>query len=129
MITLSGNKELSRRLDKIGKHDFDKTIRNTSGFVIKVTKRGFASQKAPSGRSWPKRTQSRPWPLLDRTGRLKSSFKARESTGKATIYSNNRIFKFHQLGTRNLPARVMLAVNDQMVRYSQRELKREAGGL
>lgn len=124
-MRIKGINELSRRLDKLGKADLSTSIRNTSKFVLKEVDKNFATQGATLGRKWKKRVKPRPWSTLNRTGALRRSFRARQGLNKAIIHSTSKIFAYHQLGTKRIPPRIMLAVTKQMRRFGVREVKKE----
>lgn len=53
--------------------------------------------------------------ILVETGKLKSSFKPKEKTPTSMAYgSTSDYYKYHQLGTRKMPRRVILNVNDNL---------------
>lgn len=50
--------------------------------------------------------------VLVRTGAMQNSFRFESGESFARIYNTATYFKYHQLGTRHIPQRVMMAIDD-----------------
>lgn len=85
----------------------------------------FASRGGVIGKPWPRLTPSyaalkaehfpgRP-PLI-RTGLMNKSFKYQYAALHARVFNTAPYFEEHQEGTRKMPARVMMALDEQRVR-------------
>lgn len=122
-ITVTGDKEAMARLRKIGsgvvnlQTSMDKIGSYLTGFFSGEV---FASRGGVIGESWPRLSakyaayKARTFPgrpPLIRRGVMQRSFKAKTGRASARIYNSAGHFGFHQEGTRRLPARVMMKVD------------------
>ncbi len=69
---------------------------------------GFDTRKAPDGAPWAKREQDKPWPLLEKTGRMRRGWRVIVSSKGMTTKNSVKHAKFHQEGTRKMAARPMV---------------------
>jgi hypothetical protein len=76
--------------------------------VRSLISEGFKTESAPDGERWAKRTERKPWAVLDNTGKMKRRW--RVITSPKGIWARNKDPKtrFHQFGTRNMVARPMV---------------------
>jgi len=72
---------------------------------------GFKNEKSPYGRKWPARKDPRSGshPILDKSGRLKRSWSVKHEEPRILIRTTGVDYaKYHQSGTRRMPARRMI---------------------
>lgn len=111
---------------KTGLSDFHKPLKDTSNFQMKEVARQFDTEGAAITGKWPGlsgRTIANRMalgfgagPILQRTGKLKGSFKQVSLTkNRLVVGSDNKYFPYHQVGTEKIPVRQMLAHSDSMV--------------
>jgi len=91
----------------------------------------FTTEGREIGEPWQKRKEPKPWPLLDRTGKLKEGFKYDAKRLSVTIYNIADYFVYHQSNQprRRLPRRVMMKIDNKrkaniMRRFQQTIVKK-----
>ncbi len=82
--------------------------------ILELLQQTFSNQQDPYQVKWVARRHYYPWPILDKTGNLKESFKVRIARDTFTI-SNEAIndrgiayASYHQYGTKYLPVRKII---------------------
>ena len=119
-ITLEGEKQLSRRLGNLANNVKDfrpELVKSTSFLKNFFSGEVFATRGGAIGESWAKRQIEHPWPILERTGKMRRSFMTKAEKLKGEVWNAVRYFKYHQSrGTRKtrLPRRVMLKLTNQL---------------
>lgn len=113
--TLEGEAQLSAYLGIVGTNvrDFRAPLQKISSEMLKTFDLNYSERGALFG-GWPARSKSQPWPLLQKTGRMRGAFTRRVSSDTLTLGNDAPYFKYHQsnrLRTR-LPRRVMLMVDE-----------------
>ena len=117
--TIEGEKQLSRRLTKLGKNvedfrpEFKKSTRFLKGFFGGEV---FSTKGGAIGERWKPRKQSYSWSILERSGKMRKSFRDRVEKLSAEVYNAMDYFKYHQsrMPRRRLPRRVMMKLTDQV---------------
>lgn len=85
----------------------------------------FNSKGAHLGSPWAKRKQNYPWPILQKTGKMRKSFRVKYKSVRQMVYGTTRkYYPFHQLGTSKMPARVMLAISPDLQNIITKEFKK-----
>ncbi|MFC8008937.1 phage virion morphogenesis protein [Streptomyces cinereoruber] len=124
-VTVTGASELAGRLRKFGASILDLSdSMNQSGQYLKGFFSGevFASRGGVIGKPWAplssayaadKAQQYPGRPPLIRTGTMNRSFKHRAGRSTAEVWNDAWYFHFHQSGTRKMPARVMMDVDEK----------------
>lgn len=119
--TLEGDKELSRRFNKIPQDiGNNKAIFFRIGREVRISADvNFASRGSTFGEKWQPRKDNKPWPILERTGLMRRSFNQRLGPNYVEISNSAQQFKYHQSNkARNkLPRRVMLKLDEIRRRY------------
>lgn len=68
------------------------------------------------GNKWTKRTKDYSWPILNKTGRMKTSHVVQSLTNTQLVITNKiPYFKYHQLGTSTMPQRQVHGHSKKMV--------------
>ena len=97
--TIEGETQLARRLNTVGKNvkDFKPEFKKSANF-LKDFFGGevFDSKGRAIGEPWKPRSVPKPYPLLQRTGRMKRGFKAKASRLSGEVYNIVDYFKYHQ---------------------------------
>ena len=107
-------------------HDFDEVLMNrwrranslrrplqeAADYMLDEIDKNFSRRGAIFGATWRRRKRSYPHRLLDKSGRMRGDFKATVDSSKAVIRNTAPYFKFHQLGTKHMPARKMWGMTD-----------------
>ena len=70
----------------------------------------FKAQGTRFGSQWPPRAHVYPWPILEKTGKMKKSFTATSNATEAVIANSTKYYRFHHLGTRRLPQRNLIGL-------------------
>jgi phage gpG-like protein len=63
--------------------------------------------------NWQRRKKSYPHSILEKTGRMRKGFTSTISTDELVFRNSRSYFRFHQLGTRKMPARKMWGVRQK----------------
>lgn len=97
--------------------DFKPALKEASEYQLAEIQKQFSSEGSKFGNKWARRKDKLPHPILNKTGKLKKSFKQTKLTkDELNITSPVEYFKFHQLGTRKMPQRKIL----EWARYMQK---------
>lgn len=121
-------RDLQKKLQSIqnGYEHFERPLQQVKGYQLQEINKQFASQGSNITSAW-KPLSARTiaqrihagfgaGPILQRTGKLKSSFRQTKlNKNELNIGSNSRYFQFHQLGGKRLPQRQMIGHSHAMV--------------
>lgn len=100
------------RLQRMQKPEFRQLIAQKLGDeMVRQIGIGFDTRSDPYGNYWAARQRSYPWPILEKTGALRASYRI-VSVGPdhVRVASNSPYAGFHQFATVNLPFRRMIPV-------------------
>ena len=77
----------------------------------------YASGQDPYGKTWPRRKNNYPWPILRKSGKLFNSLEVSVSGGKVIVLRGRGATygQFHQTGTKHLPVRLIIPINGKGV--------------
>ena len=140
MIVLSssieGDKELSRRFNSIPKDvgSFRGPLYRIGQEVRLSVDANYGSRGSLFGAKWEPRKDNKPHPLLERTGKMRSSFAQRLGDEYVEIFNPTPYFKYHQSNKarRKLPRRIMLKLDEIrkvfIVKEFQRHLHKSVTG-
>lgn len=78
------------------------------GIALFILDGSFGRRVSPYGEPWKARTRRYPWPILEKTGRLRAGFRARRRGDGVVVTNRVPYGKFHQKGTRRMVARPIL---------------------
>ena len=130
-IRVTGADALAAKYGKLASQitDFSAPMKQSAQYLMEFfSGEVFASRGSVIGHPWPALNRkyaaykAQKWPgrpPLIQTGKMQRSFASQFGTDYAKVYNTatNRqgqnYFDFHQLGTRNIPARVMMDVDRQ----------------
>ena len=118
-ITLEGEKQLSRRILKLADNvqDFRPELSKSTSFLKNFFGgEVFATRGGAIGESWVKRKKAYSWPILERSGKMRRSFKTKAEKLRGEVWNAVRYFKYHQsrLPRHKLPRRVMMKLTNQL---------------
>lgn len=113
-----------RRLEKQA-GDMSPAFSRIADLLKKSHESNFKMQGAQFGSKWSARKQSYSWPILRKTGTLSNSFKSSHDSKSATIKNTALYAKWHQGGTRRMPARPVVGWADKDLNEIVRILRRE----
>jgi phage gpG-like protein len=126
--TLEGDKELSRRFkalpEEIG--DMKAPFGRINREMKVAIQSNYGSRGATFGERWAPRKDSKPHPLLEKTGQMRASFTHRLGPAYLEISNSAKQFKFHQSNRprTKLPRRVMLKIDQIRKTFIVKELQR-----
>ena len=118
-ITLEGEKQLSRRILKLadGVKDFRPELAKSATF-LKDFFGGevFDTRGQAIDEPWEMRRREYQWPILERSGKMRRSFKMKAEKLRAEVWNATSYFKFHQsrMPRHRLPRRVMMKMTDML---------------
>lgn len=128
-ITISGGQEVIDRLNKLGRLDFGNEFDEIAGTLENYyANEVFFSQGGVYGARWPALQRdtviqkqklgglagsSAAAPLI-RSGLMQRSFKHTASGNSIRVFNTQDYFQYHQLGTRNIPQRLMISFNSSL---------------
>lgn len=126
-ITVTGDKELIAKLNRLsaGGLDLEDSMDSSGRFLTRFfSGEVFASRGRVINEPWPALNSSyAAWkarqfpgrPPLVKTGEMMRSFKHTSSARRLELFNTSDYFAFHQDGTRHLPQRVMMKVDNRRV--------------
>jgi phage gpG-like protein len=115
--TLEGDKELSRRLIAIPQNigSFKQPLFKIGREVRISADANFASRGALFGARWKPRKDNNPWPILEKTGKMRRAFDQDLGFDYVAIGNTSEVFKYHQSNaprSSQLPRRIMLKLDE-----------------
>lgn len=115
-ITLEGEQQLHRRLMIVttGITDFSSPLKKIGSELQKTFQDNFAQDGGLFG-GWQERTKDYPWPILQKTGRMRQSFVEDVNKQNIAITNTAPYFMYHQSNKprKRLPRRVMMKIDEQ----------------
>lgn len=126
VIQINGDKRLIATIDRVAK--FSAGTRETLNEIGDTLLDEFDKQMDTEGsrltRKWKaldsKTIEQRirmgygAGPILNRTGKLKNAFKKAVGLGQVRVHNPTEYFKYHQLGTKDIPKRQMIAMPERL---------------
>ena len=118
-IVLEGEKQLSRRILKLADNveDFRPELEKSTNFLQRFFgNEVFATRGRAIGESWVKRKKAYPWPILERSGKMRRSFMTKAEKLRGEVWNAVTYFKYHQsrMPRRKLPRRIMMKLTNQL---------------
>jgi len=115
---IEGEKQLSRKLRGIstGVKNWRPQMKKIGDYLVNVFSGPvFDTRGKEIGEPWKPRTKSYPWPILEKTGKMRRGFKYQAQTAQVTVLNTTDYFKFHQskLPHTKLPRRVMMKLDKE----------------
>jgi phage gpG-like protein len=81
----------------------------------------FQDRAAPNGTPWaPRKPPTGSWPILEKTGRMRRSFKVVATAAQVKVLNDTEYLKFHQTGTSKMVARPVLPTGDMPPEWDRR---------
>lgn len=131
-VTLEGEQQVSRRLLIVadGITNFETPLRGIGSELQKTFQDNFSQEGALFG-GWAERKQDYPWPILNRTGRMRQGFQQNLGPQELTIRNVVPYFKYHQSNKprTKLPRRVMMKIDQDRKVFIQRTFQAYIVGL
>lgn len=95
-----------------GVKDFREPLEKSKVIILDRVQQNFDKRGTLFG-GWKPRTKSYPWPLLEKTGKMRKSFKGEVSTNQLTVGNTDDKFKYHQSNKSRtkIPRRIMLQID------------------
>ena len=115
---IEGEKQLSRRLKGVSVDllNWRPQLKKIGKYLVEVFSGPvFETEGREIGEPWKKRKDSNPWPLLQRSGKMRRSFKHIAMMTSVDIMNTADYFRFHQskLPRRKLPRRIMMKLDQE----------------
>ena len=110
---ISGIESLSKKLAQMNqniknlKPAFDKMAPE----IIKKYKENFPARGSVLNSPWKPRKKSYPWPILNKTGKLKNTWNSVSSSRALEIKNPTPYATYHHFGTKFLPIRKLVGVS------------------
>lgn len=116
-VTLEGDKLLARDLMVVadGMKNWKPALEKVNREVLKSFDMNFDSEGGLFQQGgWPARKKAYPWPILEKTGRMRMAFVSSVSETEAVFSNPTPYFKYHQSNKprTRLPRRIMMALDD-----------------
>lgn len=126
-VQIEGDKELSRRLLNIPRDigQFYKPLAKINYEVRGSIEANYSSRGALFGK-WVPRKDSKPHPLLEKTGAMRNSFSSRLGSDYLEITNFDPKFAYHQSNKprRKIPRRVMMKIDRERQQFIIKEFQR-----
>jgi len=96
--------------------DFSAPLKLSREYELNEVRKQFVTRGSNiTGQRWAKRKKPVSWGILEKTGKLKGSFRQSKLTkNDLEITSPVKYFRFHQMGTRKMPKRQILGFSEKM---------------
>lgn len=122
-FTIQGEKQVAAALITASNEvsNFRKPLAKANKLLLKTWDQSFSTKGSTIGETWKSRTKSYPWKILQKSGKMRKSFKAKLGGGllkktNTTLWNTASYFKYHQSSAprkSNLPRRVMMKIDRQ----------------
>lgn len=117
-IEVTGNRLAIDNLEEIGKKigDLRPAFSDMSGAVTSELKSNFDARGALLGSAWQVRKRSYPWPILQKTGKMKGAWKDTITSFSLRIRNVASYAKYHNFGTTSLPVRKIVGISPKIIK-------------
>lgn len=126
-LEVEGDKEVSLMFQASSRRarNLTKPFKQIRDTLLKTFDNNFSSRGRTLGEPWKPRTKSYPWPILERTGKMRKSFRGDISSDYVVLYNTQDYFKYHQSKStrKKLPRRVMMKIDEQRRRDIIKEIQ------
>ena len=117
-FSIEGEVQLSRRLKGISvdARNWRPQLKKIGEYLVEVFSGPvFKTEGREIGEPWKKRKDSNTWPLLQRSGKMRRSFKHTVMMTSVNIMNTTDYFKYHQSKKprRKLPRRIMMKLDNE----------------
>jgi phage gpG-like protein len=120
-FSIEGEKQMSRRLQNIGKgmKDFTPEFKTSTDFLkLYFTNEVFDTKGGAIGEPWkPRKNESQyTYPILEKTGMMRRSFTTKNEPKQGMVWNAVDYFKYHQsrMPRVRLPRRIMMKLTEQL---------------
>ena len=132
-IRLEGERQIAKILSDLPAkaNDLKKPFTAGGDFILRETKRVFSSKGSSIDEPWPARSPAyeakATWPILDKTSKMKTSFKRTATKTSLRVENPTKYFKYHQSRRprSRLPRRPMLKLTPPIARFIAVAIQRE----
>lgn len=99
-----------QRLYRVASAESRQQLMTKLGYeVVRQVRVGFDTRSDPYGSYWKSRKADQPWPLLEKTGKMRNSFAIQSvSPDHVRVTSNCEYAPYHQYGTSRMPSRKLI---------------------
>jgi len=125
-ITVQGGRRVELKLQGIARKITDLTpaFNDMKVKIIELFKKNFDAQGNIVGSRWAARKYSYPWPTLNRTGKMKNTWKDKTQKLRLEIENPVKYSGYHQFGTTRLPIRAIVGVSPPITNVIVEAIKR-----
>lgn len=116
-ISIEGENQLRGAFESMGNalKSFREPLADSTKLLKKTFDTNFNTKGSTIGEPWQPRKRQYPWAILQKTGKMRKSFRDRISSFQAEIFNTAPYFKYHQSNKprKKLPRRVMMKIDLQ----------------
>ncbi len=117
-FSIEGERQLSRRLRGISTQvkNWKSEMGQVGKYLIKTFSGPvFDTKGREIGEAWPPRKKNYPWPILQKTGKMRKSFDNIARSTSVEIYNKTSYFRYHQSNKprKKLPRRPMMKIDQE----------------
>lgn len=112
-VELLNFKEIKAKFESIKKAmaDLRPAFNEIKDEVVKIHVQNIDTRGKTFKSPWPKRKALYPWPLMNKTGKLRSSFNGKVTKMKLEVTNKVPYARYHHLGMGRLPERKLGGMN------------------
>jgi len=116
-IQIIGLEKLNNRIDGFKKRlaDLSPAFADSGDVILQEFKANFSEEGRILTDGWQPRKKSYPWPILEKTGKLKNTWNSKIENKKLTISSPIEYATYHQFGTPKMPARKIVGITKSLL--------------
>lgn len=125
-IRVDGIERALRSFDNRWKraNDLSEPLDRAADFMLGEIDRNFNGRRGRIWGGWPRRKRSYPWPILEKTGKMRRGFAKKVKSSEAIITNRVKYFKFHQAGTKRMVKRAMWGITHEQSRQIVKEVQK-----
>ena len=124
-ITVKGADQVQRKLQNLqrGVRDLTPAFRDMQDSIILEFLANFPAKGEVLNSPWPPRKRAYPWPILDKTGKMKGNWKAKPSARELRIENPTDYATYHNFGTAYLPVRKLVGSNQNIIKLAMTRIQ------
>lgn len=119
-VQVEGMEKVLKKLSNLerGVKDLSPAFKDVSVILVQEFKANFNAQGNVLEAPWKSRVKSYPWPILQKTGKLKKAWKDKVSRKDLIISNTAKYAQYHHFGSSRLPVRKLVNKTNKIVKMA-----------
>jgi phage gpG-like protein len=119
-VQVEGMEKVLKKLSNLerGVKDLSPAFDDVSVVLIQEFKANFNAQGRVLEAPWEPRIKSYPWPILQKTGKMKGSWKSKSTKKDLEISNTAKYAQYHHFGSTRLPVRKLVNKTNKIMKMA-----------